>query len=86
MLAGEQTIEQIVLNPRRVLARRAVQITGLRWARLDVGPQGWPWPEGAAQGQERWYADGIFPTANGRARFAAAPYKPVAEPRDARFP
>jgi assimilatory nitrate reductase catalytic subunit len=32
------------------------------------------------------YADGVFPTANGRARFSAAPYKAVAEPRDARFP
>jgi assimilatory nitrate reductase catalytic subunit len=63
-----------------------LDITGLSWAKLDEGAQCWPYPEGAAQGQDRLYADGVFPTATGRACFSAAPYKAVAEARDARFP
>ena len=34
----------------------------------------------------RLYEDGIFPTPDGRARFANVAYKPVAEPREARYP
>jgi len=34
----------------------------------------------------RLYEDGVYPTENGRARFAAVAYKPVAEARDARYP
>lgn len=37
-------------------------------------------------GKARLYEDGIFPTADGRARFANVGYRPVAEPRDARYP
>lgn len=81
------TDAESIWNEHRESTRgRDLDITGLSWATLDVGPQCWPYPEGATQGQERLYADGNFPTANGRARFAAAAYKPVAEPRDARFP
>ncbi len=79
-------VESIWNEHRESTRGRDLDITGLSWAQLDAGAQCWPYPEGAAQGQERLYADGVFPTANGRARFSAAPYKPVAEPRDARFP
>ncbi|WP_312586595.1 nitrate reductase [Comamonas terrigena] len=66
---------------------RDLDITGLSWPLLEsAGPQQWPLPAGAQAGTERLYADGIFPTADGRARFAAQPYRPVAEPRSARFP
>ena len=37
-------------------------------------------------GRARLYEDGIFPTPDGRARFADTPYRPLAEPRDARYP
>ncbi len=37
-------------------------------------------------GKARLYEDGVFPTPDGRARFAATPYRPVAEPREARYP
>ena len=64
-----------------------VDITGLSWALIERdGPQQWPFPEGAARGQARLYADGRFPTADGRARFFDAEARPPAEPRDARFP
>jgi assimilatory nitrate reductase catalytic subunit len=42
--------------------------------------------EGAAHGQARLYEDGVFATANGRAKFAAIPYVPTAEARESRFP
>jgi assimilatory nitrate reductase catalytic subunit len=38
------------------------------------------------QGKARLYEDGRFPTGDGRARFAAVRYQPVAEPREARYP
>ena len=43
-------------------------------------------PTGASDGTARLYTDGVFPTADGRARFAAVTYVPVAEPTDARYP
>jgi assimilatory nitrate reductase catalytic subunit len=79
---------EAVWNEHRETTRgRDLDITGLSWAQLDTdGPQSWPLPHGAARGRERLYADGIFPTEDGRARFVAAPYKPVAEATDARHP
>ena len=43
-------------------------------------------PRARARAAQRLYDDGVFPTADGRARFVDAPYAPPAEPRDARFP
>jgi len=65
---------------------RDLDITGLSYALLDAGPQQWPFPEGAVSGQPRLYADGVYPTESGRAHFHAAPYRPVAESIDARYP
>ena len=77
-----------VWNDHRDLTRgRDLDITGLDWARLESdGPQQWPFPDGATTGQARLYIDGRFPTSDGRARFHAAAFRPVAEPRDARYP
>ncbi|HMZ02439.1 MAG TPA: molybdopterin dinucleotide binding domain-containing protein, partial [Burkholderiaceae bacterium] len=64
-----------------------LDITGLSYAMLEAqGPQQWPLPEGASAGRARLYEDGVFPTADGRARFADVAYTPLAEPRDARYP
>ena len=65
---------------------RDLDITGLSYARLEAAPQQWPLPEGATVGKARLYEDGIFPTADGRARFAAVAYVPVAEARESRYP
>ncbi|MBB5886781.1 nitrate reductase [Xanthomonas sp. F1] len=66
---------------------RDLDIGGLDYARLDTqGPQQWPLPAGAAHGQARRYADGVFATTDGRARFHPVAYRPVAEPTSARFP
>ncbi len=78
---------EAIWNEHRESTRgRDLDITGLSWRQLDAGAQCWPFPTGAGAGRERLYADGVFPTSSGRARFAVQPYRPVAEPRDARFP
>ena len=78
---------EAVFNEHRETTRgRDLDITGLSYALLDQAPRQWPFPEGAASGQARLYADGVYPTASSRARFHAAPYRPVAESIDARFP
>lgn len=64
-----------------------LDITGLSYNLLESqGPQQWPMLHGATQGQARLYTDGHFPTDDGKARFVATRYEPVAEPRDARYP
>jgi len=75
-----------VWNEHRESTRgRDLDITGLSYAALDT-PQQWPFPEGASRDATRLYEDGIFPTEDGCAHFVDTPYRPVAEPRDARYP
>ena len=79
---------EAIWNEHRASTRgRDLDITGLSYAKLESkGPQFWPLREGETTGKARLYEDGIFPTADGKARFAALPYQPVAEPRESRFP
>lgn len=81
-----ETPESIWLEHRASTAGRDLDITGLSYALLEQGPRQWPFPAGATEGRTRLYEDGIFPTADGRARFAAVTYQPVAEPRESRYP
>jgi assimilatory nitrate reductase catalytic subunit len=77
---------EAVWNEHRESTRgRDLDISGLSWAALDT-PQQWPFPAGAAEGQARLYEEGVFPTADGRAKFADVAWRPLAEVRDARFP
>ncbi len=77
-----------IWNEHRESTRgRDLDITGLSYAMLDAqGPQQWPLPEGHSMGKKRLYEDGVFPTADGRAKFVNTVYQPVAEPREARYP
>ncbi|VTU25390.1 Nitrate reductase [Variovorax sp. PBL-H6] len=76
-----------VWNEHRESTRgRDLDITGMSYVMLDAAPQQWPLRKGEPTGRVRLYEDGVFPTPDGRARFADVPYKPVAEPRDARHP
>src|SRR5258708_7193276 len=79
--------ERIFNEHRETTRGRALDITGLSYALLDErGPQQWPFPAGASEGKKRLYEDGVFPTPDGRARFVATPYRPVAEDIDERYP
>ena len=78
---------EAVWNEHRESTRgRDLDITGLSYARLEQAPEQWPFPAGAAQGRARLYADGVFPTPDGRARFVDDAPRALAEDRDARFP
>jgi assimilatory nitrate reductase catalytic subunit len=80
-------VEQIWNEHRETTRGRDLDITGLSYAILEErGPQQWPFPEGAKEGRKRLYEDSVFPTANGKAKFANTVYQPVAEPVDARYP
>jgi len=79
--------ESVWLEHRESTRGRDLDITGLSYGLLQTqGPQQWPMPDGAAQGRARLYEDGVFATADGKARFFDTPFVPLAEPRDARYP
>lgn len=81
------TPESIWNEHRESTRGRDLDITGLSYAMLEAeGPQQWPLREGDQAGKTRLYEDGIFLTTDGKARFAALPYQPTAEPRESRFP
>ncbi len=78
--------QAIWLEHRASTRGRDLDITGMSYAMLEAAPQQWPLPQGASAGRARLYQDGVFATPDGRARFANVVYKPVAEPREARYP
>jgi len=79
--------EQIFDEHRATTLGRDLDIGGLSWALLDrSGPQQWPLRSGATAGTPRLYADGVYPTASGRARFTPTQHRPPAEATDPRHP
>jgi len=79
--------ESLWLEHRESTRGRDLDITGLSYAMLQQqGPQQWPLKAGESQGRERLYEDGVFATPDGKARFAALPFVPLAEPRESRYP
>jgi len=81
------TAEDVFCEHRETTRGRDLDITGLSYELLEKrGPQQWPFPERASEGRTRLYADGIFPTPDGKARFVATPYRGVAENADVRYP
>jgi assimilatory nitrate reductase catalytic subunit len=81
-----QTPEHIWLEHRESTRGRDLDITGLTYAKIEQTPQQWPLREGESVGKVRLYEDGIFPTPDGKAKFANTAYQPVAEPRESRYP
>ncbi|HNC52259.1 MAG TPA: molybdopterin-dependent oxidoreductase [Accumulibacter sp.] len=79
--------EAIFLEHRESTRGRDLDITGLSYALLDSsGPQQWPLPAEANRGRQRLYADGVFPTPSGRARFVEVEHRPTAESTDTTRP
>ena len=79
---------QAVFDEHRSLTiGRDLDIGALSYDVLERdGPQQWPFPADSERGAARRYVDGTFATADGRARFHAPSYLPVAESVDARYP
>jgi assimilatory nitrate reductase catalytic subunit len=84
--AADQGAEAVWNEHRESTRGRDLDITGLSYAMLDVAAQLWPFPKGASTGKSRLYEDGVFPTPDGKAKFANTVYRAVAEPREARYP
>jgi len=79
--------EQIFNEHRETTRGRDLDITGLSYGMLDsAGPQQWPLVGGEHAGRARLYENGVFPTANGRARFVIAREHSTAEKVNARYP
>lgn len=86
-LSNEALGVETIWNEHRESTRgRDLDITGMSYAMLDAAPQQWPLKTGDSVGKVRLYEDGIFPTPDGKAKFANTVYKPVAEPRESRYP
>ncbi|WP_459711570.1 molybdopterin oxidoreductase family protein, partial [Paraburkholderia sp. 2C] len=86
-LFGFDTTEAVFDEHRALTGGRDLDIGGISYALLDAqGPQQWPFPPGRTAGDARRYTDGRFATADGRARFHATHYLPVADEVNARFP
>jgi assimilatory nitrate reductase catalytic subunit len=85
-LFGYDSPESVWKEHRESTRGRDLDITGLSYALLEAAPQQWPFKEGESAGKVRLYEDGIFPTPDGKARFVNTVYRPVAEPRESRFP
>ncbi len=86
-LANEAEGTEAIWNEHRESTRgRDLDITGMSYAMLEAAPQQWPLKTGETVGKARLYEDGIFPTPDGRAKFANTAYVPVAEPRESRYP
>ncbi len=91
-LADATAGAQAIWNEHRESTRgRDLDITGMSYELLDEGPLQWPCLRARPRavqirGKARLYEDGVFPTADGKARFANVAWQPVAEPREARYP
>jgi assimilatory nitrate reductase catalytic subunit len=79
-------VQAIWCEHRESTRGRDLDITGMSYAMLAAAPQQWPLREGERTGQVRLYENGVFPTPDGKARFVNTVYRPVAEPRESRFP
>ena len=80
------TPESVWLEHRESTRGRDLDITGMSYALLEATPLQWPMKEGESAGKERLYENNVFPTTSGKANFVNTVYKPVAEPRESRFP
>ena len=79
-------VESIWNEHRESTRGRDLDITGLSYDQLEHAPLQWPYTDTTTQGTTRLYTQGRFPTPDGRARFAALGWTPLAEERVSQFP
>jgi assimilatory nitrate reductase catalytic subunit len=85
--ADEEGGAEALWNEHRESTRgRDLDITGMSYGLLEQAPLQWPMREGESAGKARLYEDGVFPTPDGKARFANVAWQPLAEPRESRYP
>lgn len=76
---------EVYAEHARMTAGRDLDYSQLDYEALRrQGPQQWPYRQG--RGTARLYADGVFPTASGRARFCDLAWRPTAETVSPEFP
>lgn len=76
---------EVFVEHARMTAGRDLDYSALDYDTLaQRGPQQWPYRQG--QGTARLYADGVFPTPSGRARFCDVSWRPTAETTSEEFP
>ena len=86
LFPGWQSVEDAFNEWRRVSRGRLCDYSGITYDHLaETGATQWPRPEGKPS-SPRLYADGRFPTKDGRARFIAAHWEPFPEQPAREFP
>nr|WP_085945454.1 nitrate reductase [Achromobacter arsenitoxydans] len=84
-LFGYRDESEVYAEHVRMTAGRDLDYSALDYDVLaQRGPQQWPYRQG--EGTARLYADGVFPTPSGRARFVDVAWRPTAETVSAEFP
>ena len=88
LFRGWQTMEDAFNEWRRVSRGRLCDYSGISYAMLaEHGAVQWPLPEGVTPGaSSRLYADGQFPTADGRAKLVCAEWAPFPEQPGGEYP
>ncbi len=81
-----QSTEEIYEEYKRSTKGTRMDISGISYERLRKGPIQWPCPNSDSLPASRLFANRVFPTADGRARFHAWEYTPPAEPPDHEYP
>ncbi len=72
---------------RKVSKGRLCDYSGISYALLAEGPVQWPFPEGTSgRATSRLYADGRFPTPDGKARLICAKWEPYPEQPNREYP
>ena len=65
---------------------RVCDCSGMSYRKLKSSPLQWPYPKKLCRSNARMYADGVFPTADGRANFLAVEHSGTAETPDDVYP